>query len=164
MSPDFRASPRLLLAAILLAPLLASCSSVSKGPGGRVSKVKHQLLIPTERFRTMDRAIAFERQYLLFGAVSAKEQRERTGHYYAFLWKADDRTQPVTIRFDYRQADTGLEVFTKEEVVTKVKSSNWTKLQVTGPEYFGNGRVTSWKFTLLQGGQEIASQQSYLWE
>jgi hypothetical protein len=164
MASAYRLSLRLLLMAFLVPTFLNSCSSASKGSGGQVSKVKTYHLIPTERLRTFDRSLAFERQYLLRGAVTASDQRERAGQYYSFLWKADDRTQPVTVKFQYRQANTGLETFVAQEEVTTVKRSNWTKFQIIGPPYYEKGRVTSWKLTLERGGEVLASQQSYLWE
>ncbi len=163
MASAFRFTLRLLLP-VLVAVSLNSCSSASKGPGGTISKVKQFHLIPTERLRTADRSISFERQYLLRGAVTAAEQRERAGQYYAVLWKAHDRSQPVTVKFQYRQANSGLETVSQEETVTDVRRSNWTKFQVTGPDYHSLGRVTSWKLTLERDGQVLASQQSYLWE
>jgi hypothetical protein len=126
--------------------------------------VKFFHLIPTERLRTSDRSIAFERQYLLRGAVTAAEQQERAGQYYSFLWKVTDRSQPVTLKFQYRQANTGLETQVMTQEVVNVRRSNWSKFQVTGPAYHGNGRVTAWKLSLERGSEVLASQQSYLWE
>lgn len=166
MASDFRLSLRLLWVASLLvsASALSSCSSVGESPGGKISKVKVFHLIPTEQVRSSDRSLAFERQYRLRGAVTAAEQRERAGQYYDFLWSVTDRTQPVTIKMQYRQANTGLETFVMTQEVTNVRRSNWSNFQVTGPAYNGNGRVTSWKLTLERGGQVLGSQQSYLWE
>lgn len=164
MAPALRLLPRLLLPAFAAVFLLGSCSSSSKGPGGTIYKVKQFHLIPGERVIARDRSILFERQHLLHGAVTAAEQRERAGHYYAVNWKAADRSQPVTVKFAFRQANTGLDTTTIEQTVTDVRRSNWTKFQVTGSDYHSRGRVTAWKLTLERGGQILASQQSYLWE
>lgn len=166
MASDSRLSLRLLWVVYLLvtAGALSSCSSVGEGAGGKISKVKTFHLIPTEQVRTSDRSLVFERQYRLRGAVTAADQRERAGQYYDFLWKVTDRTQPVTVKMQYRQANTGLETMVMTQEVTDIRGSNWSSFQVTGPAYNSNGRVTSWKLTLERGGQVIASQQSYLWE
>lgn len=164
MAPALRSLSRLLLSALAVTLLLSSCSSTGKGPGGTIYKVKQQHFVPTERIMARDRSILFERQYLLHGAVTAAEQRERTGHYYAVNWKVDDRTQPVTLKFVFRQANTGLETATIEQTITDVRRSNWTKFQITGNDYYSRGRVTAWKLTLERGGEVLASQQSYLWE
>jgi hypothetical protein len=151
-------------ALFVFSALLSSCSSAGKGSGGVVCKVKTFHLIPTERFITSDRSIAFERQYILHGAVTAADQQERAGQYYSFLWKVTDRTQPVTVKFQYRQANTGLEIQEMIQEVTDVRRSNWSKFQVTGPAYNVNGRVTAWKLTLSRAGEVLGSEQSYLWE
>lgn len=166
MASDFRLSlSHLWVASLLvLATTLSSCSSVGESPDGKVLKMKVFHLIPTEQVRTSDRSLAFERQYLLRGAVTAAEQRERAGQYYDFLWKVTDRTQPVTVKMQYRQANTGLETMYMSQEVTDVRRSNWSNFQITGPAYSKNGRVTSWKLTLERGGVVLASQQSYLWE
>ena len=148
----------------LAAMAMVSCSSVSKGPGGQISKVKYNHLVPNERLVASDRSILFERQYLLYGAVSRAEQMERAGHYYAFNWKVTDRSQPVTVHFEYRQSKSGLEVRTMDAEVDDVRRSNWTKFEVTGPAYRADGTVTAWRVSLRRGDEELASQQSYLWE
>lgn len=164
MALAYRLSLRLLLLAFLVPTLMSSCSSVGRGSAGKIPKVKTFHLIPTERVRTFDRSLSFERQYLLRGAVTAGEQRERAGQYYTFNWKVDDRSQPVTLKFQYRQENTGLETHLQQEEVADIKRSNWTKFQVIGTEYYDKGRVTSWKLTVERGGEVLVSQQSYLWE
>jgi hypothetical protein len=149
---------------VLLCSGLAACSSVSKGPGGEVSKVKPYHLQPLEILRTTDPSIHFERMHYLYGAVSLAEKMERAGHYYTIWWKADDASQPVKVRFEYRQKLTGLNVKVKEEDVASVRSgSNSTKFQVTGAEYQTDGPVTAWRVQVLRGKEVLASQQSFLW-
>jgi hypothetical protein len=158
---------RLLLcrvsAAVLALFTVISCSSVSKGPGGQVTKVKYYHLQPNERIRGQDPTILFERDYYLHGAVSLAEQLERAGHYYTVMWKAD-RSQPVTVRFEFRQKNTGLKAKTLEQQVAEVGRSNTTQFQVTGTEYQADGPVSAWKVTLLRGKEELASQRSFLWD
>lgn len=159
---------RLILCRVSAAALalftLASCSSVSKGPGGQVSKVKYYHLQPNERIRGQDPTILFERDYYLHGAVTLAQQMERSGHYYTVMWKATDRSQPVTVRFEYRQKNTGLKAKTLEQQVAEVGRSNTTQFQVTGAEYQADGPVSAWKVTLLRGKEELASQRSFLWD
>lgn len=163
MASESRTTLRRILVLALLATTLASCSSVSVGPGGEISKVKYYHLNPGTPVNTVDAAVQFERDYLLHGAVTKAEVTDRFGHYYTIFWKVDDRTQPVTVRFEYRQANTGLVAKAVEQEVTDVGRSNSSKFQVSGDEYNTAGRVTAWKVTLLRGQEELASQQSYLW-
>ncbi|MDB6136981.1 MAG: hypothetical protein JWO94_53 [Verrucomicrobiaceae bacterium] len=145
--------------------ILTSCSSVSKGPGGEVTKVKIYRLNINQRFQpATDRSIRFEQERLLYGAVTNAERLARNGQYYTVAWKADDRTQPVTVRFEYHKQNTGLKVHSKEEKVADVKRTNTTYFQVIGPEYKDDGAVTAWRVTLLRGKEELAHADSYLWK
>lgn len=150
--------------ALLLAALaLGACSSSVEGPGGKITKVKYYHLQPAVPAITQVQAVNFEREHYLYGAVTAEEIRNRFGHYYTIFWKLDDRTGPVTVRFDYRMANSGLKSFSKEIVVDDIRRSNITKFEVNGEEYQKNGRVTMWKVSVLRGKEELVSQQSFLW-
>ena len=175
-----RLSANRLLCAVLSCVALASCTSVSKGPGGEVTKVKYYFHDPLIILRTQDPAVFFERQHHMHGAVRAADQLGRAGHYYTVMWKADDRSQPVTVRLEYRQANTALKVHVKEQEVTDVRKRNETQFQVIGTDYqlpygveadqpeaanaVAGGRVTAWRVSLLRGKEELASQESYLWK
>lgn len=143
---------------------LPSCSSTVRGPGGAVTKVKTYHLQPTERLRGNDPSIIFERGYYLHGAVTLAEQMERAGQYYTFFWKVDDRTQPLTVRFEYRQQKTGFAVKVKEEQVSEIKRSNISRFSVIGPEYQSDGPVTSWRVSLVRGKDVLVNSDSYLWK
>lgn len=143
---------------------LPSCSSTVRGPGGAVTKAKIYHLQPTERLRGNDPSINFERGYYLHGAVTLAEQMERAGQYYTFFWKVDDRSQPVTVRFEYRQQKTGFTTKVKEEQVADIGRSNTTRFNVTGAEYQADGPVTSWRVSLLRGKEVLVNSDSYLWK
>ena len=126
--------------------------------------MKPYFLDPTVLLRTPDPAIVFERESHLRGAYTAAEQINRSGNYYSIIWKVDDRSQPVTVRFEYRQANTALKVMTLEQEVAAVKRSNLTKFNVIGADYTVGGRVSAWRVSLVRGKEVLATQQSYLWE
>ncbi len=163
MTPASR--PFLLRLAILALATwgLASCSTATVANGGKISKVKYYHLVPGTPVTSNDPAIRFERDHHLYGAVTKAEIMDRGGHYYTIFWKADDRSQPVTVRFEYRQASTGLTSKVVEQEFADVRKSNIAKFQVTGGEYTSSGRVTAWKVTLMRGKDELASQESFLW-
>jgi hypothetical protein len=152
-----------LTATLLLLCSIVSCSSVSKGPGGQISKVKAYHLQPTEPLRTIDPSILFERNHYLHGTVTLAEQLERAGHYYNIWWKVNDPSQPVTLRFEYRQKNTGLTIKTKDFQIADVRRSNQTKINLIGQDYQTNGPVSAWRITLRRGKEVLASQQSFLW-
>lgn len=152
------------LSALALTTLaMVSCSSSDVSTGGEITKVKYYHLVAGVPLNTIDPAIQFERDYHLRGAVTKAEIMERGGHYYTIFWKADDRTQPVTVRFEYRQANSGLTSKVLEEEVTDLRRSNLSRFQVTGDEYLTNGRVTAWRVILLRGNEELSSKESFLW-
>ncbi len=145
------------------AAAIASCSSTSKGNGGAITKVKPYHLQPLERPRGIDPAINFERSYRLYGAVTLADQLEKAGHYYTVSWKADDRTQPVTVRFEYRQRDIGLTVKVRETQVDTVKGSNVSEFSIIGTDYSTDGPITAWRASLVRGKELLASAESFLW-
>ena len=159
---SFPAFFRLTLA-VLAALTLGACSSSVTGPGGKITKVKYFHLQPGDLRQAQQRTLSFEREHVFYGAITAQEINDRFGHYYAFSWKLDDRTGPVTVRFQYRLAKTGLRDFSQEQVVDDIGRSNLSRFEVNGPEYRNNGRITMWKVTLLRGKEELVSQQSFLW-
>ena len=154
----FRSFLRLL--PVLAVAALSSCASKPQG----FSKVKIYRLNPTARITAVDPSIPFEQQHLLYGAVSREDRDARRGNYYSFFWKADDRTQPVRLRFEYRQSLTRSAVKRQEIDITDVNRNNITKIQVTGADYQTNGKILSWRASLIQGGKEIASTQSFMWQ
>lgn len=143
---------------------LASCSSAVKGPGGVISKVKIYTVDPAQKIKAADPSIRFERQHYLYGAVSRAEQMDLAGQHYTVMWSANDRSQPVTVRFEYRQRDTGLKVQSKEEQVSDVRRSNVTLFRVTGEEFRTNGPVTAWRAILVRGKEQLAVADSFLWK
>ena len=163
MTPASRTFFLRLTVLALTSTVLVSCSSTKVGEGARISKVKYYHLVPEKPVIVADPAINFERQHHLYGAVTKAEVMNRGGHYYAIMWKAEDRSQPVTVRFEYRQAGSGLTTKVLEAEVSDIRRSNTTKFQVTGDEYNTNGRVTAWRTSVMRGKEELVSKASFLW-
>lgn len=144
---------------MVAAAALSACASKPQG----FTKVKIYRLDPQAKITALDPSIPFEQQHLLHGAVTAEDREAREGNYYTFFWKVDDSSQPVKLRFEYRQSVTRSAVKRQEVEITDVKRNNVTRMQVTGEEYFTAGKVLAWRAVLLQGGKEIASTQSFMW-
>ena len=79
------------------------------------------------------------------------------------LWIRKGGTGPVTIKFEYQQAKSGLSKRVQEQVVDDIHRSNVSKFQVVGQEYQKSGRVIAWRISILRGKEELVSQQSALW-
>jgi len=163
MTTESRLSCLRLGCLAILALLLPACSSAVNGPGGRIGKVKYYHMMPNYMLNTKDPAVIFEQKFHMYGAVTKQEITDRFGHYYTVFWKVNDRTGPVTVRFEYQQAQSGLAKRVQEQVVDDIRRGNVSKFQVTGPEYGKSGRVTAWRVSVLRGKEELVSQQSALW-
>ncbi len=163
MTPTSRSILLRLTTLVLTVTTLVSCSSTTVGNGASISKVKYYHLVPDKPIISMEPALNFERDYLLYGATTKAEVMNRGGHYYTIFWKAQDRTQPVTVRFEYRQANSGLSNKALQEEVTELGMSNTAHFQVTGDEYNKDGRVTAWRVSVMRGNDELVSKASFLW-
>jgi hypothetical protein len=183
-----------VIAAAGISLLIVSCAGTKAGkvkPAAEITKVKYYLLDPlAQNTQSADLAIPFERDHLLHGAITQADVIERTGHYYTIFWRAEDRSQPVKVRFEYRQRNTGLKVLTKEVEVSNIRRDNITKFQVTGSEFIsmeelgklssellarasrgrtgtlneGGNRVTCFRVSLVRGKETLAEYRSFLWE
>lgn len=147
---------------LLVAALgLSACGTT----GDAVSKVKIYRLDPSgQRVMAGDPAIDFERRYRLHGALTTEEVAARTGNYYTVFWSVADRSAPVTVRFEYRQAKTASKVKVIEQTVDQPKASNTTEFQITGPAYLEDGKVLAWRVLLVRGKESLVVRESYLWK
>lgn len=142
----------------------ASCTITQKGNGANIDKVKSYNLQPLQILKTTDPTIQFERQHYLHGAYTAAEQIARTGQYYTVLWKSHEPGQPLSVKLEYRQEKSALQVKTLVQEVPSPKKHNVTEFKVVGPDFATNGRVTAWRVTIMRGKEELVSQDSYLWK
>lgn len=160
--------------------LLASCASESpqpyqvQNPGTlpialnknfEFRKTKEYFLDPVApRVTTQtDAAVAFERYYRLYGAITALDARERYGTYLDFFWRAP-RGSDVKVRFEYRQEKLHAFVQAREVHYPNASSHNRTEFAIIGDDYAGDGRVTAWQALLISDGRVVALTRSYLWK
>jgi hypothetical protein len=152
------ARPAVALLAVVLG--LSACGTT----GDAITKVKILRLDPGQRIIAGDPAIDFERRYRLHGAITAEEVNERKGNYYAVQWSVSDRTQPVTLRMEYRQAVNPIRIQTIDQTVDRPARANTAEFQITGDAFKKGGKVVAWRLLLVRGKQVLATRQSYLWE
>ncbi|QQL45087.1 hypothetical protein [Sulfuriroseicoccus oceanibius] len=152
-------------AAVAGVAMMASCqSTATNDEASAISKVDYYHLKDTStRVQSQDRMVTTEAKKYLHGAVTNEECRERLGHYYTVYWKTEDKSAPVTVSFDYRQAGKDTDVHTLTEEVAAHKGKGATKFQVTGKPYLENGRVLMWRATVSQNGEVIGTERSFLW-
>jgi hypothetical protein len=119
---------------------------------------------PSQKTATLqDAPITFERQYRLFGAVTALDQRQRFGNYFDFFWRAR-RPSDVTVRLEYRQEKLHEHVQAQEITYRNVRGTHKTEFKVIGDDYFDDGRVIAWRCLLIASGQIVAENRSFMWE
>jgi len=110
-----------------------------------------------------DLPITFERQYRVFGAVTALDMRQRYGDYFDFFWRAK-RPSDLTVRLEYRQEKLHEHVQAQEISYRNVRGTHKTEFKVIGDDYFDDGRVIAWRCLLIENGRIVAEDRSYMWE
>lgn len=129
------------------------------GKGGKLASTA-----PSSKTTTVqDASIRFERQYRLFGAVTKLDQRERTGNYFDFFWRAR-RTADLAVRLEYKQEKLHAHIQAQEAFYQGARGSHTTSFKVVGDDYFDDGRVIAWRCLLIENGQIVAETHSYLWQ
>jgi len=120
---------------------------------------------PNQKTATLqDAPITFERQYRLFGAVTALDQRQRFGDYFDFFWRVK-RPADLTVRLEYRQEKLHEHVQAQEISYRSVdRGTHKTEFKVIGDDYADDGRVIAWRCLLIENGRIVAENRSYMWE
>src|SRR3989442_6654903 len=119
---------------------------------------------PSQKTATLqDAPISFERQYRLFGAVTALDQRQRFGNYFDFFWRAK-RPSDVTVRLEYRQEKLHEHVQAQEITYRNVHGTRKTEFKVIGDDYLDDGQVVAWRCLLISDGRIVAENRSHMWE
>ena len=150
-----------IFALALLALLLANCAGTQDALTVRQFQLRDQNTddgdMPSVRMEKMRR---------LHGAVSMAERRQRLGQYYTLIWEDQKGvgTGPVEVLFEYRQGGTASKIKRMSELYPPETGSGVVEFAVIGDNYFDNGKVLAWRASVSRGGQELASEKSYLWD
>ena len=119
---------------------------------------------PGQKTATLqDVPITFERQYRMYGAVTALDQRQRFGNYFDFFWRAK-RPSDVTVRLEYRQEKLHEHVQAQEITYRNVHGTRKTEFKVIGDDYLDDGQVVAWRCLLILNGRIVAENRSFMWE
>ena len=145
---------------LLLTGLLVACGV----PDPLV--VKQFQLRDQRALSTDDPMVRMEKERRLFGAVSMEERRGRLGQYYTLVWSDPNGVGngEVELVFQYQQGATASLVKRMTRTFPASEAEGTAEFSVIGDNYFKGGKVLAWKATLVRGGREIASRQSYLWQ
>ena len=119
---------------------------------------------PNRKTATLqDAPITFERQYRLFGAITAVDSRQRFGDYFDFFWRAKQPSD-VTVRLEYRQEKLHDHLQAQEITYHNVHGTHKTEFKVIGDDYIDDGRVIAWRCLLISNDRIVAEDRSFLWE
>ena len=129
------------------------------GKAGRISTAA-----PTSKTAVVqDASISFEQQYRLFGAVTGLDKHQRYGDYFDFFLRAK-LPSDLKVRLEYRQEKLHSFVQAQEVSYPNARGHHKTEFKVIGDDYFDDGRVIAWRCLLINNGQIVAENRSYLWE
>lgn len=140
--------------------LFAACAGPSDKLEVKQFHLRDEVLAPTE-----EPMIRMEKLRRLHGAVTAVERQGRLGQYFTLIWNdpAGLGRGDVEIIFQYQQGASASQVKRMSKRFPASDKTGTVEFAVIGDDYRRGGKVLTWKATLLRGGQEIASKQSYLW-
>ncbi|MBE6417528.1 MAG: hypothetical protein E7033_03560 [Akkermansiaceae bacterium] len=105
--------------------------------------------------------------YVLYGAESARERRDRIGDYYFVRWYDAEPTKPVRVLMRYTQAATGADELRVEHTMTQPREAAGTRTErffFSGEERRKKGDILTWKMELHVDGKLVDTRQSFLWE
>jgi hypothetical protein len=108
-------------------------------------------------------SLGFERTYRLYGAITTADKNQRYGNYFDFFWRVK-RPANVTVRLEYRQEKLRSFLQAREFSYANAKGNYKTEFAIIGDDYLQDGRVTAWRCLLIENGQIVAENRSFLWE
>ncbi len=110
--------------------------------------------------------IRMEVQRRLHGAITQEERRQRLGQYYTLTWHdpAGAGKGEVEVVFEYQQGATASLVKRLGKKFPSADSSGSVEFAVIGDDYFTQGKVLTWKASLLRDKRTLSTRQSYLWQ
>ena len=108
-------------------------------------------------------SLGFERTYRLYGAITTADKNQRYGNYFDFFWRVK-RPANVTVRLEYRQEKLRSFLQARELSYANAKGNYKTEFAIIGDDYLQDGRVTAWRCLLIENGQIVAENRSFLWE
>jgi len=141
--------------------MLGACAGPREPLVVKQFQLRDQVTVSTD-----EPMVKMEKLRRLHGAVSMEARRGRLGQYYTLLWN-DPRGAgqgEVALVFQYQQGASASLVKQMTRTFPASDSQGIAEFAVIGDNYFKNGKVLTWKATLLRGKRVLATRQSYLWQ
>ncbi len=138
--------------------------SVETDKNFRLNKIYTYLNDPEKNRPSKDNAmLVYEAKYWNHGAVLEKDKQAKKGNIFVINWQNDGRPENLTVRLDYRQANTRERVMTKTQEYKNFEGYEKTVIKVTGDEYLRGGVVNSWRISIVRDGKIVAQEKSFIW-
>ncbi len=113
--------------------------------------------------RSENHAMAFEIDYLNWGAVTNAQLLARRGHYFTITWKNAGPKDDFTAVFEYREVKSKEIVRTLSQAAHGVSGATRSYFAVVDKAYEAYGPVVSWRFTVRKGDTVVAEAKSFIW-
>ena len=113
--------------------------------------------------RDKNPALAFEKKYWGYGAISEEEKRQKRGHYFVISWKNGGPPADLVAKLEYRQVSSKQIVRTLTLNHPAAKGGNRSTFAITGDAYQTYGPIYSWRFTVSRGDTVLAEETSFIW-
>jgi hypothetical protein len=108
--------------------------------------------------------LEYEFKYFNYGAVTEDQKKARLGHYYVVNFENSGPQEDLILRFEYRQEKTREKIHVFEIPFPAVKGSRKGNFKVIGNDYLTNGRVISWRASVVrQNGEVLDERTSFVW-
>ena len=113
--------------------------------------------------RGSNHAMAFEIDYLNWGAVTNAQLLARRGHYFTITWKNAGPKDDFTTVFEYREVKSKEIVRSLSQSAHAVSGATRSYFAVVDKAYQAYGPVVSWRFTVRKGDLVVAEAKSFIW-
>jgi hypothetical protein len=146
---------------LLPAVLLVACVGTPKPLQVKQFHLRTDTVISTD-----EPMIRMEVQRRLHGAITQEERRQRLGQYFTLRWHdpAGAGKGEVEIIFEYQQGATASLVKRLSKTFPSADAGGSVEFAVIGDDYFTQGKVLTWKASLLRDKRVLSTRQSYLWQ
>jgi hypothetical protein len=146
---------------LLPAVLLGACAGPSKPLQVKQFHLRTDIVVPNN-----EPMIRMEVQRRLHGAITLEERRQRLGQYFTLTWHdpAGAGKGEVEILFEYQQGATASLVKRLSKTFPSADAGGSVEFAVIGDDYFTQGKVLTWKASLLRDKRVLSTRQSYLWQ
>lgn len=108
-------------------------------------------------------AMAYEIDYLNWGAVTTAQYLARRGHYFTITWKNKGPKADFTTVFEYREVRSKEIVRKLQQDAHAVSGATRSYFAVVDKAYGAYGPIVSWRFTVRKGDTIVAEAKSFIW-